>query len=112
MSFGCTNENFWLDPFTNKELVVSSEHFKELKVVGGGAYSSVAIAVDERTNDKVAIKRVDQVFYSVNEAKKVLREIRLMRDFCHPNVISLREVVQPVSSASSWMARYTMARSA
>ena len=100
MSFGCTDENFWLDPDTGAKLVTSSEHFEGLKVVGGGAYSSVAIARDTRTNDRVAIKRIDEVFYSKTEAKKVLREIRLMRDFCHPNVLSLREIVQPASAES------------
>ena len=76
MSFGCSEDNFWLDPRFGTPVVkgiVELHHpnFTGLKVVGGGAYSSVATAVDTRCGDKVAIKRVDQVFYSVTEAKKV-----------------------------------------
>ena len=98
MSFGCDEDNFWLDPASGSLLVEGHDNFGNLKVVGGGAYSSVAAAVDSRTGDRVAIKRVDQVFYSVTEAKKVLREVRLMRDFCHHNILSLREIVKPASA--------------
>ena len=34
---------------------------------------------------------------ATNEAKKVLREIRLLRDFRHPNVISLLALIPPAS---------------
>mmetsp|Transcript_25829 Transcript_25829/g.63896 ORF Transcript_25829/g.63896 Transcript_25829/m.63896 type:complete len:691 (+) Transcript_25829:63-2135(+) len=100
MSFGCTVDNFWLDPNTLRPLVTNlsnGQHptYTELRIIGGGAYSTVAAAVDSRSGDRVAIKRVDEVFYSLIEAKKVLREIRLMHDFCHPNLMSLREIVQP-----------------
>ncbi|KAL1526498.1 hypothetical protein AB1Y20_015208 [Prymnesium parvum] len=105
MSFGCTEDDFWLDPWDNVPLVKGpfdgvSDHsiFTDLRIIGGGSYSTVAQAVDARSGDKVAIKRVDQVFYSVTEAKKVLREIRLMRDFCHPNVLSLREILEPADT--------------
>jgi len=37
------------------------------------------------SGETVAIKRIAEVFYDAHEAKKVLREIRLLRDFRHPH---------------------------
>ena len=37
------------------------------------------------SGEAVAIKRSAEVFYDAHEAKKVLREIRLLRDFRHPH---------------------------
>ena len=57
----------------------------------------VARATDSKTGKMVAIKRIAEVFYDSIEAKKVLREIRLLRDFKHPNVISLLALIPPAS---------------
>ena len=57
----------------------ASKRFEHFKIVGKGAYSVVASATDTTTGEKVAIKRINEVFYDTHEAKKVLREIRLLR---------------------------------
>jgi len=71
--------------------------YTNIKLVGSGAYSVVARATEAASGEPVAIKRIAEVFYDDQEAKKVLREIRLLRDFHHPNVISLRALAQPAS---------------
>jgi len=71
--------------------------YTDLVVAGQGAYSVVASAMDEVSGERVAIKRIAEVFYDAHEAKKVLREIRLLRDFCHPHIISLRSLIYPAS---------------
>ena len=71
--------------------------YSDLKLIGSGAYSVVARARDTQTDEIVAIKRIAEVFYDAQEAKKVLREIRLLRDFAHPNVISLKALIPPTS---------------
>lgn len=71
--------------------------FTNLKLVGQGAYSVVGKATDTQTGKFVAIKRVGEVFYDAMEAKKVLREIRLLRDFHHPNIIALHLLIPPAS---------------
>ena len=73
------------------------KRFADVKLIGSGAYSVVARATDTRTNEPVAIKRIAEVFYDAQEAKKVLREIRLLRDFHHPNVITLVALIPPAS---------------
>ena len=71
--------------------------FTDVRIIGSGAYSVVARATDTKTSQPVAIKRIAEVFYDAQEAKKVLREIRLLRDFRHPNVISLVALIPPAS---------------
>ena len=83
-------EAFWkgADP-------LARERFIDVKLIGSGAYSVVAKATDARSGTQVAIKRIAEVFYDATEAKKVLREIRLLRDFAHPNIIQLKALIQP-----------------
>ena len=38
-------------------------------------------------NEKVAIKKITQVFSQVTEAKRILRELRILRHLDHPNLI-------------------------
>ena len=72
-------------------------HYTVKRKVGSGAYGVVVAAVDERTGTNVAIKKVKQAFEDEIDAKRILREIRLMRKFAHPNVISLRDMLTPSS---------------
>lgn len=42
--------------------------------------------MDSETNEKVAIKKIMHVFDNIIEAKRTLREIKLLRHFDHENV--------------------------
>jgi len=86
-----------LDAFWSGSAPEERQRYRDVKLVGSGAYSVVARAMDAKTGEPVAIKRIAEVFYDAQEAKKVLREIRLLRDFSHPNVISLRALASPKS---------------
>mmetsp|Transcript_100801 Transcript_100801/g.289139 ORF Transcript_100801/g.289139 Transcript_100801/m.289139 type:complete len:583 (-) Transcript_100801:236-1984(-) len=46
---------------------------------------------------KVAIKKVKGAFDDMIDAKRILREVRLMRQFSHPNVIALHDMITPSS---------------
>ena len=69
------------------------KHYKYQKNLGKGAYGVVVAAVDSRTREKVAIKKITPMGKSVYDAKHTLREIRLLR-YCgkHPNIVSLRDL--------------------
>ncbi len=72
---------------------------KPTKLLGKGAYASVCEAIDQRTNKKYAIKKIPDVFTNVADARRVLREIKLMIHFNHPHVMSLCGVIPPQSEA-------------
>jgi len=69
--------------------------YKLLRKVGSGAYGFVVAADDVSTNKKVAIKKISNAFEDMVDAKRILREVRLMRQFNHPNVVRLYDIMEP-----------------
>jgi len=62
--------------------------------LGKGAYGTVCAAVDTETGEPVAIKRIANVFAHNIDAKRVLRELKLLRHLSsHENVISLLDIM-------------------
>ncbi|GAB5360810.1 hypothetical protein AAMO2058_000659100 [Amorphochlora amoebiformis] len=58
--------------------------------LGHGAYGHVASATDTLTGNKVAIKRVDRLLDDETDAKRILREVKILRHLCkHPNIVKL-----------------------
>lgn len=54
------------------------------KCVGSGAYGHVFSAHDMKTGQSVAIKRIHNAFEDVIDAKRVLREIKILSKFLFP----------------------------
>lgn len=68
---------------------VIDNHYQPLKKLGHGAYGVVCSAMDTRRDTKVAIKKVQGTFHDLIDAKRILREIKLLRHFRHENVCSV-----------------------
>jgi len=67
--------------------------YRNLRAVGQGSYGLVCAADDAVTGMKVAIKKVTDAFQDLIDAKRILREIKLLRHLGkHENVISLLDV--------------------
>ncbi|CAK9235981.1 unnamed protein product [Sphagnum troendelagicum] len=60
--------------------------------IGSGTYGDVCKALDLEFNQIIALKRVPDIFYCHMLAKRVLREVCIMRRLCHPYIISLTNV--------------------
>lgn len=73
------------------------ERFELIKQIGLGAYGVVISCLDKKTNSKVAIKKVANAFEDLIDAKRILREIKLLKFFDHENIISLIDVAKPES---------------
>lgn len=56
------------------------------EVIGKGSYGVVCSAVDTKTGEKVAIKKINNVFDHVSDATRILREIKLLRLLRHPGM--------------------------
>jgi len=72
-------------------------HYSVTKAVGYGSYGFVCAAVDQRTNEKVAVKKCQNIFHHLGDAKRILREIHLLRFLNHPNVCSIKSGFAPDS---------------
>uniref|UniRef100_A0A8C1QWK3 mitogen-activated protein kinase n=1 Tax=Cyprinus carpio TaxID=7962 RepID=A0A8C1QWK3_CYPCA len=61
------------------------DRYTSLKPVGSGAYGTVCSATDQKTKEKVAIKKLYRPFQSLIHAKRAYRELRLLRHIQHDN---------------------------
>lgn len=71
------------------------DYYQPIKILGHGAYAVVCEAKDLRNGQKVAIKKNKGVFQDISDAKRILREIKLLMHFNHDDVIKLLDVIPP-----------------
>eukprot|EP00919_Chromeraceae_sp_WS-2016_P065754 GHVR01155481.1.p1 GENE.GHVR01155481.1~~GHVR01155481.1.p1 ORF type:complete len:196 (+),score=25.06 GHVR01155481.1:60-647(+) len=63
-----------------------------LTLLGRGAYGIVLGFLDKTTGAKVAIKRSDNCFDIALFTKRALREVLILKELDHPNVIYIQDV--------------------
>ncbi|XRB02248.1 mitogen-activated protein kinase [Pycnococcus provasolii] len=69
--------------------------YMPIKPIGKGAYGVVCSAKDVHTDERFAIKKIGNAFDNPVDAKRTLREIKLLRHLKHENVIGLRDIMKP-----------------
>ena len=77
------------------------------KQLGTGSYGSVCLATKKSTGEKVAIKRMENIFEDEIDCKRILREITLLRKLKHPMVVGLIDIIPP-STPDSFDSIYTV----
>lgn len=71
-----------------------------IKPIGRGAYGVVCSSINRETNEKVAIKKIGNIFENSIDALRTLRELKLLRHIRHENVIALKDVMMPIHKTS------------
>ncbi|KMZ62097.1 Mitogen-activated protein kinase 12 [Zostera marina] len=71
--------------------------YKIQEVVGKGSYGVVSSAINTQTGEKVAIKKIGEVFENSSNAVRTLREIKLLRLLKHPDVVEIKHIMLPPS---------------
>jgi serine/threonine protein kinase len=66
--------------------------YRLVRVLGHGSYGLVMAAQVIATGRLVALKRIERLFESVPDAKRILREIRILRNLRHENITNLFDV--------------------
>eukprot|EP01025_Chloroclados_australasicus_P051797 TRINITY_DN6036_c0_g1_i5.p1 TRINITY_DN6036_c0_g1~~TRINITY_DN6036_c0_g1_i5.p1 ORF type:complete len:550 (+),score=62.39 TRINITY_DN6036_c0_g1_i5:126-1775(+) len=74
-----------------------ANRYEILEVIGKGSYGVVCSALDRFTGEKVAIKKIRNVFEHVSDATRILREIKLLRFLKHPDIVQLKHIMLPPS---------------
>lgn len=69
--------------------------YKMVDYLGAGAYGTVCKVQDLQTNCTYAVKKCRNIFETKTHAKRTLREVRLLRQFNHQNIVKLRTIVMP-----------------
>ncbi|CAI0466531.1 unnamed protein product [Linum tenue] len=71
--------------------------YKIEEVIGKGSYGVVCSAFDTHTGEKVAIKKINDIFEHVSDATRILREIKLLRLLRHPDIVEIKHILLPPS---------------
>ena len=66
--------------------------YQALEKIGYGAYSTVWEGIHAPTGTHVAIKKQKDIFSNLTNCKRILREVRLLRQFDHPSIIKIYDV--------------------
>ncbi|KAH7512748.1 hypothetical protein FEM48_Zijuj12G0123300 [Ziziphus jujuba var. spinosa] len=74
-----------------------ANRYKILEVIGKGSYGVVCAAIDTHTGEKVAIKKIHDVFEHISDAIRILREIKLLRLLRHPDIVEIKRIMLPPS---------------
>ncbi|KAB1215367.1 Mitogen-activated protein kinase 2 [Morella rubra] len=64
---------------------VSAKYVPPIRPIGRGAYGIVCAAVNSDTHQEVAIKKIGNTFDNIIDAKRTLREIKLLSHMDHEN---------------------------
>ncbi|KAK9805436.1 hypothetical protein WJX73_006572 [Symbiochloris irregularis] len=81
----------WRTPFE------IDDKYRPIKAIGKGAYGVVCSAENRQTGEKVAIKKITNAFGHVMDARRTLREVKLLRHLKHVNVMQNRDIMLPSS---------------
>jgi serine/threonine protein kinase len=73
-----------------------ASRFQIQEVIGKGSYGIVAAAVDTH-RERVAIKKINNVFDNVSDAARILREIKRLRLLRHPHIVQIKHIMLPPS---------------
>lgn len=71
--------------------------YKIEEVIGKGSYGVVCSAFDTHAGEKVAIKKINDIFEHVSDATRILREIKLLRILRHPDIVEIKHILLPPS---------------
>ncbi|KAL3503056.1 hypothetical protein ACH5RR_037505 [Cinchona calisaya] len=74
-----------------------ANRYKILEVIGKGSYGVVCAAIDTHTGDKVAIKKITDIFEHISDAIRILREVKLLRLLRHPDIVEIKRIMMPPS---------------
>ncbi|PKU73154.1 mitogen-activated protein kinase 2 [Dendrobium catenatum] len=74
---------------------VSTKYVPPIRPIGRGAYGIVCAAVNSQTREEVAIKKIGSAFDNRIDAKRTLREIKLLRHMNHDNIIAIKDIIRP-----------------
>lgn len=74
------------------------------KRLGKGAYGIVWKAIDRRTGEVVAVKKIFDAFRNQTDAQRTFREIMFLQEFGdHPNVVKLHNVIKAANNKDIYL---------
>uniref|UniRef100_A0A7S4VRV9 Mitogen-activated protein kinase n=1 Tax=Alexandrium monilatum TaxID=311494 RepID=A0A7S4VRV9_9DINO len=91
-----------MSKYSWKELLIDGKvkfkvpaHLELIKKVGSGAYGTVCSFTDPKKGEKLAVKKITDAFRDLVDGKRILREVKLLRNFKHDNIICILDMYPP-----------------
>lgn len=78
-----------------KETFTLDTRYSYIRTVGSGAYGVVISSHDSVKNKDVAVKMIPRAFNDEIDAKRILREIKLLKHFQHENIVGVVDMMPP-----------------
>jgi serine/threonine protein kinase len=81
---------------------ISKNRYRQIKLIGEGAYGKVFKGIDSTKNDTpVAIKVIKTDVGDEGFPASALREIAMLRELKHPNICLLKDVIWDVENGKT-----------
>ena len=87
---------------------LEGSNYKPIENIGIGAYGVVCSAIHSKSGEKVAIKKIPNVFDALTVAKRTYREIKILKHFKHDNIICIREILMPKENVKTYQEIYVV----
>ncbi|KAM6951166.1 LOW QUALITY PROTEIN: mitogen-activated protein kinase 7 [Aplochiton taeniatus] len=84
------------------------EEYEVIETIGTGAYGVVSSARRKDNGQQVAIKKISNAFEVVTNAKRTLRELKILKHFKHDNIIAIKDILQPNIPHSAFKSVYVV----
>lgn len=84
------------------------EEYEVIETIGTGAYGVVSSAQRRDNGQKVAIKKIPNAFEVLTNAKRTLRELKILKHFKHDNIIAIKDILQPSLPHSAFHSVYVV----
>ncbi|XP_075034938.1 mitogen-activated protein kinase 7 isoform X2 [Mixophyes fleayi] len=84
------------------------DEYEIIETIGTGAYGVVSSARRKDSGQKVAIKKIPNAFDMVTNAKRTLRELKILKHFKHDNVIAIKDILKPSVPYSEFKSVYVV----
>lgn len=78
---------------TGKKTLSGLERYYKIDKIGSGTYGDVYRAKDQMTGEIVALKKIRLEIQDEGVPATAIREISLLKELAHPNIVSLKNVV-------------------
>ena len=70
------------------------EQYEKIRELGSGSYGDVFQALDKKSGEFVAVKKLKKKIFSLDESRN-LKEVKCLRKMNnHPNIVKLRNLVK------------------
>ncbi|AWP17628.1 Mitogen-activated protein kinase [Scophthalmus maximus] len=84
------------------------EEYDVIETIGTGAYGVVSSARRRDSGQQVAIKKISNAFEVLTNAKRTLRELKILKHFKHDNIIAIKDILQPNLPHSAFKSVYVV----